>query len=386
MVNYPDDWQTKKTKKIATIKTGRRDTQDNKINGQFPFFVRSPIIERINFADYDCEAVLTAGDGVGTGKVFHYFQGKFSAHQRVYVMNDFDEVSGKFFYYYFSKYFYQQVEKYTAKSSVDSIRRDMIAEMDISYPALPEQKQIVEIIENFDTHVKNLSELIAKKKMIRDGAIEDLVTGKTRVTGFTQTWKNVSFAEVVIPKARIGWQGLKKDEYLRQGFSFLIGGTDFKDGTIDLSKIFYVSKDRYEMDTNIQVEQDDVLVTKDGTIGKVALVPELTKPATLNSGVFVFKTNKDLYSVFLYRILTSSIFKNFISVLSAGSTIKHLYQKDLKHLKFSIPVDLEEQKAIAEILTVMDKEIQDLEDEKLKIEQIREGALDDLLTGRVRLK
>ena len=83
--------------------------------------------------------------------------------------------------------------------------------------------------------------------------------------------------------------------------------------------------------------------------------------------------------------MQSSVFRDFIDTLSAGSTIKHLYQKDLKKFEFDIPVDLKEQEAIAEVLTAIDNEIADLETEREKIIQIREGAMDDLLTGRVRL-
>lgn len=81
----------------------------------------------------------------------------------------------------------------------------------------------------------------------------------------------------------------------------------------------------------------------------------------------------------------SSIFREFIDTLSAGSTIKHLYQKDLKNFEFRIPLDIEEQQAIADVLTAMDEEIEALEKEKAKIESIKEGAMYDLLTGRVRL-
>jgi type I restriction enzyme S subunit len=179
---------------------------------------------------------------------------------------------------------------------------------------------------------------------------------------------------------------LKKYEYLRNGYSYLIGGTDFYNGIVNLYKISFVSKERYDLDTNIQVAEHDVLVTKDGTIGKIAIVPKLDKPATLNSGVFVFRTEPCLASTFLYRVLTSSVFKGFIDTLSAGSTIKHLYQKDLKNFEFAMPVDIEEQQAIAQILTAMDEEIETLETEKSKMIQIREGAMDDLLTGSVRLK
>ncbi|MEE3450569.1 MAG: restriction endonuclease subunit S [Acutalibacteraceae bacterium] len=385
MVTYPSDWKEDRVSNVVEISTGCRDTQDNKATGRYPFFVRSPIVERIDVADYDCEAVLTAGDGVGTGKVFHYYNGKFAAHQRVYVMNNFREVDGKYFYYFFSKNFIKEVEKYTAKSSVDSVRRAMIADMEFTHPQLPEQQDIVRVLTAFDSYIADLAELIEKKRGIRDGALEDLIRHRTRLDGFNDEWSTVSFNQVITPKARIGWQGLKKHEYLRSGYSYLIGGTDFSHGTVSLDNIWHVSKERYDMDANIQVSENDVLVTKDGTIGKVALVPELGKPATLNSGVFVFRTNNRLLPTFLFRVLSSSVFREFIDTLSAGSTIKHLYQKDLKNFEFEIPVDKKEQEAIANTLTAMDEEIEALEIERDKMIQIREGAMDDLLTGRVRL-
>lgn len=247
------------------------------------------------------------------------------------------------------------------------------------------QEEIARTLSQFDSYIDDLAELIEKKKGIRDGALEDLITKKTRLDSYADDWTPVTFNQVIIPKARIGWQGLKKHEYLRSGYSYLIGGTDFSNGTVNLDNIAYVTKERYDMDTNIQVSENDVLVTKDGTIGKVAIVPELNKPATLNSGVFVSRTNSRLVPAFLFRVLQSSVFREFIDTLSAGSTIKHLYQKDLKNFEFEIPVDTKEQEAIAAVLTAMDEEIRDLETEREKIIQIREGAMDDLLTGRVRL-
>lgn len=248
-----------------------------------------------------------------------------------------------------------------------------------------EQEVIARNLRSFDLYIDDLAELIEKKRGIRDGALEDLIHHRTRIDGFNDEWTTVSFNQVITPKARIGWQGLKKHEYLRSGYSYLIGGTDFSHGTVSLDNIWFVSKDRYDMDANIQVSENDVLVTKDGTIGKVALVPELGKPATLNSGVFVFRTNNRLLPTFLFRVLSSSVFREFIDTLSAGSTIKHLYQKDLKNFEFEIPVDKKEQEAIADTLTAIDKELEALEIERDKMIQIREGAMDDLLTGRVRL-
>jgi len=296
------------------------------------------------------------------------------------------DANAEFLYYLLSSsYVQKQYEAFAAGSGVQNLNKEVVKKVSVFLPSIPEQEHIAETLSKFDSFIDDLAELIEKKKGIRDGALEALISRRTRVDGFIEPWEQVSFNQVITPKARIGWQGLKKHEYLRSGYSYLIGGTDFRNGTVNLSGISYVSEERYDMDANIQVSANDVLVTKDGTIGKVAIVPELDKPATLNSGVFVFRTNARLLPTFLFRVLSSSVFREFIDTLSAGSTIKHLYQKDLKNFEFEIPVDLMEQEAIASILTAMDEEIEALEIEREKMMQIREGAMDDLLTGRVRL-
>ncbi len=99
----PPDWKVIVLEECIKIETGSRNTEDKKDNGRYSFFVRSQKIERIDIYNYDCEAVLTAGDGVGTGKVFHYINGKFDAHQRVYILSQFKNVSAKYFYYYLRK-------------------------------------------------------------------------------------------------------------------------------------------------------------------------------------------------------------------------------------------------------------------------------------------
>ena len=116
----PGDWSIDFIENVAHITTGGRNTQDRVDGGEYPFFVRSQIVERINSYSYDGEAVLTAGDGVGTGKVFHYIKGRFDAHQQVYRISDFsNRVDGYFFYLYFSTHFLNRIMQMTAKSSVE---------------------------------------------------------------------------------------------------------------------------------------------------------------------------------------------------------------------------------------------------------------------------
>ena len=117
---------------FAQTTTGNRNTQDKIDGGSSPFFVRSQSTERIDTYAYDGEAVLTSGDGVGVGKNFHYINGSFDFHQRVYCIYDFQShVLGRFFYFYFSEHFGPRVRRVSAKNSVDSVRRSMITDMPV---------------------------------------------------------------------------------------------------------------------------------------------------------------------------------------------------------------------------------------------------------------
>lgn len=383
----PKDWSLSCLEKHMKIETGSRNTEHRNENGKYPFFVRSQQVERIDTYHYDCEAVLTAGDGVGTGKVFHYINGKFDAHQRVYVMYQFQDIEAKYFFYYFKENFYNEVSKYTAKSSVDSVRRDMIAKMIIPLPPLPEQKVIAEALSDADGLIASLEKLIEKKKAIKQGAMQQLLTGKRRLPGFSGEWVKMNLFEKSKLKARIGWQGLTTAEYLTEGYSYLITGTDFINGTIDWANCHYVEKKRYDQDPNIQIINGDILITKDGTIGKVAFVKGLSYPATLNSGVFVIRPLKEgnYFPGFVFYVMSSSIFNDFLNKLSAGSTISHLYQKDFVGFEFFVPPTLDEQIAIANILSDMDNEIEALQKKLAKIRNLKQGMMQELLTGRIRL-
>ena len=162
---FTEAWEQRKVHEVCLISTGKSNTQDHIEDGEYPFYVRSPIIERSNRYLYDEEAVLTVGDGVGTGKVYHYVNGKYDLHQRVYRMYSFQKnILGEYFYYYFSNHFYERVMTMTAKTSVDSVRYEMIADMEVLYPSETEQRKITKTFSYIDNlialHQRKLLNLV----------------------------------------------------------------------------------------------------------------------------------------------------------------------------------------------------------------------------------
>ena len=165
----------------------------------------------------------------------------------------------------------------------------------------------------------------------------------------------VEIGKVCSLHSRIGWQALTKKEHMDKGEYMLVTGTDFVDGCINYAGCKYVSKERYEMDPNIIIQNGDILVTKDGTIGKVAVVEDLPGPATLNAGVFVVRnTDNQFLTEYLQQCLLSTDFQRFIESVKRGATIVHLNQE--KFLKYAIPkVDLDLQREFVSFCKQVDK-------------------------------
>ncbi len=148
--DVPEGWGVKRLRFLCKIETGTSDTQDANDDFEFPFFVRSQTVERISHFTHDCEAVMTSGDGAGVGKIFHHFKGKFSAHQRVYIFTNFDGVSGEFFFNYLRANFFKVALEGGAKSTVDSLRRPLIANFWMTVPLPAEQEEILSYIADIE--------------------------------------------------------------------------------------------------------------------------------------------------------------------------------------------------------------------------------------------
>lgn len=198
---------------------------------------------------------------------------------------------------------------------------------------------------------------------------------KTEIGLLPQNWEVKTIGKISTPKARIGWQNLRKEEYMESGLYMLITGTDFEDGRVNYSTCKFVSENRYEQDPNIQVKNGDVLVTKDGTLGKVAIIKGLNFKATLNAGVFVLgNLSSSINNEFLYQYLSTNRLMKYAERTSTGGTIQHLNQGVL--VDFPIPVPpVEEQERIAAALSDIDDLIIKSEELIKKYQTMKQGCL-----------
>ena len=156
---------------------------------------------------------------------------------------------------------------------------------------------------------------------------------------FDFSWEQRKLSELTSMHARIGWQNLRTSEFLDSGNYMLITGTDFNDGAINFSTCHYVERERYEQDRNIQIQNGSILITKDGTLGKVAYVQGLSMPATLNAGVFnvQIKDANNVDEKYLFQYLKAPFLMDYVDKKATGGTIKHLNQSILVDFPVILP-------------------------------------------------
>jgi len=366
----PKDWSVDYIKNLALIKTGDKNTQDRIDNGLYPFFVRSQTIERINSYSFNGEAVLTAGDGVGVGKVMHYINEKFDFHQRVYCISNFAvNLNGYFFYLYFSNNFYNRIMQMTAKSSVDSVRMEMIADMKIPLPpTLAEQTAIATALTDADDLISNLEKLIEKKRNIKQGAMQQLLSPTTPDGKLKKGWTVKKMGEVVhiLDNLRVP---LNDNQRSKMNGDIPYCGAN--------GIVGYVN--------DFLIDEAIILMAEDGGFFDQyktrPIAYRMYGKCWVNNHAHILKATNEFYQDFIFYSIVN---KNILDFINGGTRAK-LNKGDLINIEISLPSDIIEQKNIAEILSDMDAEIELLEEKLSKSKMIKQGMMQELLTGKIRL-
>ena len=360
-------WGQRKSKEICTISTGKGNTQDKIDDGKYPFYVRSATIERSNDYLYDQEAVLTVGDGVGTGKVFHYVNGKYNLHQRVYRMFDFNnEVSAKYFYYYFSKKFYRRVMAMTAKTSVDSVRLEMIADMIIEFPSPKEQQKIVKLFESLDDAIALHQRKLDKTKSLKSAYLLEMFPAegerkpKRRFAGFTDDWEqrklmetNTSFTDGNYGESYPSGNDMSDS---RNGVPFL-RGSNLKNGKLDNSGANYITLEKHKELTSGHLVYDDIVIAVRGSLGALGYVDIDNVDWNINSQLAIIRTDKsELNGAFVIQFLSSNKGQKELLSRQTGTALKQLPIKQLQDVPVPKP-ELAEQNKISEFFRQLDDTI-----------------------------
>ena len=329
--SFDFSWEQRKAKEICSIGTGKSNTQDQVDDGKYPFYIRSDVPVRSNKYLYDCEAVITIGDG-NIGKVFHYVNGKFDLHQRCYKITDFKDIWGKYFFYYFSTKFYDRAMKMTAKATVDSVRLEMISEMDIKKPPqISEQKQIAEFFANLDNLIT-----LHQRKCANLCSPSQVVFSLLFATS-TFSWEQRKFEEIAVRSSVI----CSDDTLPRVEYEDIVSGTG------RLNKDIYAKQ---SIKSGIAFHQGDVLYGKLRPYLQNWLLPTFDGLAV---GDFWVLQPQNADSSFLYRLIQSRQFDE-VANQSTGTKMPRADWKLVSKTVFSIPSNISEQAAIGTYFTALD--------------------------------
>jgi len=294
------EWGTKRIGEFAKVTTGNKDTQNKVDGGEYPFFVRSQNVERINSFSYDGEAILTSGDGVGVGKNFHYINGKFDFHQRVYSIYDFSkDVSGRFFFRYFTEHFNKRVMQLSAKNSVDSVRMSMITEMPVQLPNWDEQNKVANCLSSLDDLINAESSKLESLRIHKTGLMQQLFPaegGSTPLLRFTELvntgdWNEVQLSQIA-SAVKLKNKNQEKSVVLSLSSEHgLVSQTDYF-----LKKIAGENTEKY-----IKIQENDFVyndrVTKSSKYGTIKRLSKYT--AGIVSPIYkCFRFNEDQNPIF----------------------------------------------------------------------------------------
>ena len=284
-------------------------------------------------------------------------------------------------YHFHSEPFKQRVRAVAVGQTMASLNTQILKGVYTVLPTNAEQHAIASALSDTDALIESLEQLIAKKRNLKQATLQlMLYPKKGDVVRLLR--------EISTLKGRIGWQGLKQTEFTyNEEEPFLITGMNFKDGAIRWNEVYHISESRYEMAKDIQLSTGDVLMTKDGTIGKVLYIDSIPPPkkASLNSHLLLFRPIKGSYNAkYLYYQLGSRRFKDFIEQSKSGTTFFGMSQASVSVFPVLMP-PIEEQDRIAQVLSDMDSEIDALETRLDKTRAIKQGIMQELLTGMIRL-
>lgn len=340
----PDGVGYKKLGKIAEVGTGSSNGNEAADDGMYPFFIRSQTIKFKNDFEYDDEAIIIPGEG-GIGEIFHYVDGKYALHQRVYRIHfTTDEVKTKFAYYYMQAYFKPFIMKRAVSATVTSIRKPMIEEFAVPIPPLPVQVEIVRILDHFAQLASELaSELAARKSQYqyyRDNLMQNVCGEKIRIIDMLAQpvtdgpHTTPAFVEAGVPFISVDavWDGKIHFENMR--------GYITEEFDLECCKKY-------------KPQKHDVYMVKSGsTTGKVAYV-DTDMRFNIWSPLAAMRVNDKNSSRYLYHLLQTKSIQEQVKAKSSRGSQPNLSMRVLEQFQVKVP-PLPEQKRIADILDRFD--------------------------------
>ncbi len=401
--SIPEDWEYTELDKLADFLDGQRRPikAGERIKGNIPYYGASGIIDYVQDYIFDDDLILLGEDGENIISrnlpLAFVVSGKSWVNNHAHVIKPKSEVNIHFLTAYLESLDYTLLNSGTAQPKLN---KQSCLKIKVVKPTLAEQEAIATALSDVDAAISALDQLIAKKKNIKQGAMQELLTGKTRVKGFEtnlgfkktevgdipEDWTVHFLKEFVDENRSIRYGIVQPGKYDPKG-KFLIRGQDYSFGWVDSNHFFRVSPEIEVPYKNARVKEGDLIMTIVGAgTGHIEQIPEWLNEANLTQTTARIAINPLLgFAPFFKHYFRSYYGKDQIKNFIKGAAQPGLNCGDIEKFKIPLPPSLAEQAAIANILSDMDNEIEQLQSKKVKYQQLKQGMMQELLTGKTRL-
>lgn len=345
--------------------------------GIYPYYGAQGIVDYLDDYTYEGDYLLVAEDGENLRSrkqpIANAAHGRFRVNNHAHVI-----AATKCCNLIYLRHLLNSMDiaAYVTGSTQPKLSQTSLLNMKVELPEIDRQDAIAAFLHCFD------AKITANAKL--NGYLDEYIDATLRNILNQQEGAEVSLGDYLYIKGRIGWKGLKKSEYLSDSDYRIINGESLTMSGIDWNKAGYISKERYDESPEIMLEVGDILLSKDGTIGKIGYVDELERPTTVASGIFVIRNlRKDVLSThFVYYLLKSRLFKAFIASRTEGSVIPHLYQKDFVEFLFPLP-PIDVMKKFDKLTGPMFQQTIVNAHENKRLAELRDALLPKLMSGEI---
>lgn len=402
----PDDWEVKEFNQVATLINGRAYSQSELLKqGKYK------VLRVGNFGTNDTwyysNLELPEKQYCNKGDLLYCWSCTYGA----YIWNEDDTI----YHYHIWKIQTNNADKFYLKyilnndiasqmsnsngSTMAHITKGFLEKRRFVFPPFEEQQRIAKALSDVDALINTTEKLIQKKKNIKQGTMQNLLTGKKRIPGFGPQTKSPAYKQTELGPIPEDWEVKllgeicdlingdrsskypKDDEMVSNGIPFINAG-HLKEGAVDFDEMDYITRNHYQSLSGAKIREGDILFCLRGSLGKNALV-DFNDGAPASSLCVI--RHKTINEKLLFQIINSSLFEKQIIDANSGSSQPNLSAKEVSNFLIPIPTSKEEQTAIANVLSSMDKEIEILNTKLEKYRNLKTAMMQQLLTGKIRL-
>ncbi|MDO5543569.1 MAG: restriction endonuclease subunit S [Acinetobacter sp.] len=372
----PNDWNTTELKHVLTIGHGKPQFAIEDENGKYPILATGGILGYTNHYLYNKPSVLIGRKG--TIDKPQYMDTPFWTVDTLFYTHINEKFNPKFIYY---KFHLIDWKRHSEASGVPSLSSNIINEQIISHPQLAEQQKIAQALTNADNYISALEKLIEKKKMIKEGLLSELFKKESE-------WNAYAIEDLVLPNnglVRGPFGGaLKKEDFVNEGYKVY----EQKNAIYKNSELgtYYINKNKYRKLIRFAVRSDDLILSCSGTIGKIYRIPSNFEKGVINQALLIIRINQTIIDLdYFEHYFNRQDFQTSIIDDTQGGAMKNLVGMPIFKKKIIYCPDMNKQKEISKILNNLDLDIDSIDKKLDKAKKLKQGMMQKLLTGEIRL-